>query len=70
MIKSRNLLIALLALIIATLAILGTQIHPGENGQLQKYSATARHWSTVNYYSDNQGGYQTSAAAWTREAFH
>lgn len=70
MIKSRNLLITLVALIIATLAILGTDIYPGENGLLQNYSATARHWSTVNYYSDNQGGYQASAATWTREAFN
>ncbi len=70
MIKSRNLLIALVALIITTLAILGTDIHPSENALLQNYSATARHWSTMNYYSNNQGGYQASAAAWTREAFH
>ena len=68
MIKSRNLVIALATLILATLAMLATDIHPGKNGLLQSYSAAARHWSTVNYYSHNLGGFQTSAAGWTRKA--
>lgn len=66
MLKSSYLSIALAALIIAVLALFVADIHPGENGLLQNYPAEARHWSTVNYYSDNQRGYQISAAVWVR----
>lgn len=70
MISSRNLLIAFAVITTVTLATLKTGAGFGGKASLQVYSEGARHWSTVNYYSDNQGGYQTSAAAWTRQAFH
>ena len=70
MIKSGNLLIALAAIVIAAVAMLKTNMDIGEIAPLQNYSDGARHWSTINYYRDNQGGYQASAAAWSREAFH
>jgi hypothetical protein len=69
MINSRNLLIAFAVIIMVTLATLKTFTGFGVNARLQGYTDGARHWSTVNYYSDNQGGYQSSAAAWTRQAF-
>jgi hypothetical protein len=69
MISSRNLIIASAVTIMVTLATLKTGAGFGVDAPLQGYSDGARHWSTVNYYSDNQGGYQTSAAAWTRQAF-
>ncbi len=70
MIKSRNLFIALTILFFATLAMLATDTHPRESKLLQGYLNGARHWSTTNYYHNNQGGYQTSAAAWTRQVFY
>ena len=69
MMKSSNLSIALVALVITTFVIHVTGIHPGENGLLGDFPAEARQWSTVNYYSDNRSGYQTPAAVWTHLGF-
>ncbi len=70
MIKSQNLIFALIVIIIATVTLLKTNIDFNEGGLLQNYPEGARHWSTVNYYSVNQGGYQISAADRISKAFH
>ncbi len=66
MIKSKKLFAALVLLLVATLTAveLGTRTHWFEN-----LSAQATQSKTIRYYAHNQGGYEGSAAEWTRAAF-
>lgn len=66
MIKSKKLFIFILILIAAAFAVTKT----GNQGRWTEIlSDQARQSKTSSYYAENRGGYQGSAAAWTREAF-
>ena len=55
-------------LLFLTLAIGG--LKAGVKGQwFESFSSQARQSSTSGYYGNHQGGYEGSAAEWTREAF-
>lgn len=70
MIKSQNMVIALAVIVLATVTLFKSNIDSKEDSLLRNYSEGARQWSTVNYYSVNQGGYQISAAEQISKAFH
>lgn len=66
MIESKKLFAALLLLLVAafTTVELGTRTHWFEN-----FTEQASQSRTSRYYAENQGGYEGSAAKWTRTAF-
>lgn len=67
MIKSKKPFAAFLLLLVAAFATveLGTRTHWFEN-----FSEQASQSRTSRYYAENQGGYEGSAAKWTRAAFN
>jgi len=66
MIKSSSLLLGFLCLLTAWILVIGTGFH---DRLVPGFSAQAKHWATVDYYREHQGGYEASAARRTREVF-
>lgn len=67
MIKSKNLLIAVAALLITAIAAI--QVSHLQQ-QLCEYSNQVEQRSMGNYYAYNVAGYQASTAYWTRQVFN
>lgn len=63
-------LILVLALGLAAIAALAPDFEVPNSSRTENLSKQAKRWSALDYYSENNGGYQISAARWTQRAFN